>query len=178
MILYPFIALSAIGLGLSIAVHLSALFGVPNPLGSYAWGLHAGIFVVWIPTVLVAQRYTRDFKQRDFWRAALRGCPNWMRVMTMAFFGYAFVNFAWFMASGFSRAPQKGPPGPAELRGFSGHWMAFYSAALATLYSATRITAVDDARRCLQGHAVGPLAKFCEQCGSPIRAPGSHPYAA
>jgi len=157
-------------------VNVSALLGRPNPLGSYAWGLHVGIFVVWIPAVFATQRHTRDFKQRDFRKAALRRCPKWMRTMTFGFLGYAFVNFAWFwissVASGSRRVPEA-----SQLRGFSGHWMAFYSLALATLYSASHIEEVDAGRRCLQGHVVGPLAKFCEQCGSPVSPPGTHPNA-
>jgi len=58
-------------------------------------------------------------------------------VWVYAFGGYAMLNFLLFMT--------KAPPGdgganpPAVVwRGFSGHWMAFYTAALAILYSAAR----------------------------------------
>jgi len=167
-LLYPFVLLSAVGLVLSLIVHTASLLGQPNPLGSAAWGLHIGIFIVWLPAVLVAQRHTRDFKQKDFWKAALRGCPKWMRGMTVAFFVYALVNFAIFFTSSLDQGSSDPAQEAAVFRGFSGHWMAFYSAALAILYSATRIHAVDPKRRCVQGHTVGPLAKYCEECGSPV----------
>jgi hypothetical protein len=50
--------------------------------------------------------------------------------------------------------------------GIFGALLPFYSAAAAILYSATH--AQDEARRCLNGHAIGPLAKFCEECGQPV----------
>jgi len=65
----------------------------------------------------------------------LRGAPEWMRYMVYGFGGYAMVNFAIF----FFHSPHGGSganPPAVVWRGFSGHWMAFYSAALAILYSA------------------------------------------
>lgn len=159
--------LAWIGLALSIWSHLAALLGTQGPLGNYEWFLHIGIFVVWIPTVLVAARMGREFKQKDLWKAVLRGCPAWMKYMAYGFFGYAFINFAVFIVA----APAKGGPGPMSpvvVRGFSGHWMAFYSMAAAVLYSATHVENRDLGRRCLNGHQLGPLAKFCEECGQPV----------
>jgi hypothetical protein len=85
--LYPFIILSAVGLGLSIVVHIAALFGLATPLGEQAWILHMGIFTVWLPAMLVIYPLTKEFKQKDLWKAALRGCPDWMKWMTYGFFG-------------------------------------------------------------------------------------------
>ena len=159
-----FAVLAAVGLTLSILSHFAALLGLQGALGDYAWVLHVGIFVVWVPAVLVSQRLTADFARKDFWKAALRGSPPWMRYMVYGFFGYALLNFALFIM----RAPLKGESGampPTVVRGFSGHWMAFYAAALAILYSAAHVKDLDASRRCLNGHAVGPLAQFCERCG-------------
>jgi hypothetical protein len=159
-----FEGLAWVGLALSILSHAAAFFGSQGPLGNYEWLLHIGIFVVWLPTVLVASRLSAEFKQKDMWKATLRGCPAWMRYMVYGFFGYALLNFVVFMAAG-PRAGAAGPMPPIVVRGFSGHWMAFYSAAAAALYSATHAAERDKARRCVNGHAVGPLARFCEQCG-------------
>lgn len=168
-----FAALAGIGLVLSLAVHLSALAG-DALFGNAAFALHAGVFVVWIPTVIIARRTTRDFNSKDFWKAALRGCPAWMKWLTYGFFAYALVNFAYFLlTSAIASGHPSRPPQAAMLRGFSGHWMAFYSAAMSVVYSSTRIPSHDAGRRCVQGHPVGPLANFCEQCGSPVR--GSPP---
>ena len=170
-------AVAGIGLVSSLAVHVASLAGIPL-LGGYAFALHAGIFVVWLPTAIVVQRHTGDFKRKDLWKAALRGCPAWMRALTYGFFAYAMMNFAYFLiTTGGAGAKHSGPVDAATLRGFSGHWMAFYSAAMSALYSSTRIPYVDGGRKCMQGHPVGPLAKFCEQCGSPVRSPSMPPVA-
>jgi hypothetical protein len=107
-----------------------------------------------------------DFKKKDTWKAALRGCPPWMRDMVYGFFGYAFLNFAIFIIA--ATKGGSGPMPPAVVRGFSGHWMVFYSAAAAVLCSATHVNERDQGRRCTKGHSVGPLAQFCEQCGQPV----------
>jgi hypothetical protein len=84
--------------------------------------------------------------------------------MVYGFFAYAFVNFAFFM----SKVPAGRTAGtpPIVWRGFSGHWMLFYSAALAMLYSAAK--AGGGVRRCLNGHAVPPTANFCSRCGQSV----------
>jgi hypothetical protein len=97
--------------------------------------LHVGIFVVFIPAILVAQRLVGSAARKDFWKAVLQWVPDWMRYMVYGFFGYALVNFTLFM----SQAPPNGGSGnpPAVVwRGFSGQWMAFYLASMAILYSA------------------------------------------
>lgn len=169
-LLPPLIALSAAGLLASVVVHLCALAGVANPFGPYAWALHIGIFVVWLPAVLVMNRLTANvaFKQNDLWKVALAGCPPWMRRMVYGFFIYAFVNFALFFALS-TRLPKNRVPQAMQLRGFSGHWMAFYAAAWALLYAAGhRVTA-----KCASGHDASPAAKFCERCGAPVTVSGA-----
>jgi hypothetical protein len=166
ILLYPFIVLSAIGLVASSLVHISALCGIDLAMG-HSFILHFGIFIVWIPTVLVATQTTLNCKRRDFWKAALRGCPEWMKKITYGFSIYAFFNFAIFLYL-LSGKPPEDVANSVELRGFSGHWMAFYSAALAVLYSAINIKDLDANKKCLNGHTVSPLARHCEQCGAPI----------
>lgn len=163
--LWVFVALSAVGLGVSFWVHLGAVAGrrvAPEPL---FWIVHMGIFVVWFPAVLVARHRVGDLKRKDFWKAALRGFPDWMRYMVYGFGGYAILNFALFIF----HAPTggRGSDTPAIVwRGFSGHWMAFYSAALAILYSAATVS--EPGRRCVNGHLVPTSANFCERCGQPV----------
>jgi hypothetical protein len=131
-------AAAALGLALSILSHVATFFGMRGPVGDYAWLLHLGVFVVWLPTVLVSRRLTIGFARKDVWKASLRGCPPWMRHAVCGFFSYAMLNFILFMAT----VPPHGsslPMTPSVLRGFSGHWMAFYSAASAVLYSAAHV---------------------------------------
>ena len=95
--------------------------------------------------------------------------------MAWFFFGYAFLNFFIFFIAGIGGAAESGSDGdapPVVFRGFSGHWMAFYSIAMAILYSAAHVREHDDARRCPNGHPVRPSAKFCEECGGEIQETG------
>jgi hypothetical protein len=140
-ILYPFLMLAAVGLALSLIVHINSLFGAANPLGERAWLLHVGIFIVWLPAVLVVNNLARNFKRKDLWRASLRGCPRWMKLMVYFFFGYALVNFimVMFVHTGSGNALPNGGSHSHDFRGFSGHWMVFYATALALMYSYIKV---------------------------------------
>jgi hypothetical protein len=163
-ILYPFLFLAAIGLALSALVHVGAWAGLEPP--SAAMGLHLGIFAVWLPAVIVSHRLARDYKQRDWWRATFRGAPRWFEKAVKVLGAYALVNFAVFL---FLSARGDGPVSKVnEFRGFSGHWMIFYAAAFSILYSAIHVEEVARNRACLNGHQVSAVAKYCEQCGSPV----------
>ena len=82
----------------------------------------------------------------------LKSSPDWMRYMVYFLFAYAAVNFLLYMTTvGFGHA---GDPTAQDWRGFSGHWMVFYSASLAILYSAARGMA--NVPRCLNGHPGTP----------------------
>jgi hypothetical protein len=90
---YPFLALSAVGFAAMLVVHVASLFGVTAPFAHGLRYLAPGVFVVFLPAILVMNRLTQDFKQKDTWRAALRGCPQWMRRAVWVMFGYAWVGF-------------------------------------------------------------------------------------
>jgi hypothetical protein len=87
--------------------------------------------------------------------------------MTYGFFGYALLNFALFMWTLMSQSGSRASETLA-LRGFSGHWMAFYSASLAIFHSASQTSVLAGPRRCGNGHDVSPLAKFCDKCGAVV----------
>jgi hypothetical protein len=170
-ILLPFITLAAMGFVLSVAAHVQALRRLPMPGGKAVWALHIGIFVVWLPTVVVAYRFTRGATRKDFWKIALIGCPKWMRQALYVIFGYAILNFIYFMATTVNRPPSRGDAPPEVVRGFSGHWMVFYGAAFATLYSAYVVGYSGIQRKCPNGHSVPITAKFCEECGAQLAPP-------
>ncbi|HKM53997.1 MAG TPA: zinc ribbon domain-containing protein [Isosphaeraceae bacterium] len=159
--LRPLMWLAIVGFAASLMVHGFSILGQPNPLGPWAWGLHAGIFVVWFPAVLVAQQLSRDTKRADFWKAVLRGCPSWVRTGAGALVGYAVLNFLLFL--------RIAPPHTdiQDFRGFSGHWLVFYYIAAAILYSASHL-GLTGPRTCPYGHQVSPFSKFCDQCGAPL----------
>jgi Protein of unknown function (DUF3592) len=163
---WVFIGLSAAGFVLSLWVHFGAVAGRRVAPAPFFWILHMGIFVVWFPAVMVAQRQVGNLKRKDFWKAILKGSPDWVRYLIYGFLAYAGINFMYF----FFQVPTgrtEGVDPPAMVwRGFSGHWMVFYLSALAILYSAARQTA--ETQRCTNGHPVQPSATFCSRCGQPV----------
>jgi hypothetical protein len=165
-LIYPFFALAAVGFVAMLIVHVTSLFGVTALFAAWLKFLAPGVFVVFLPTVLVMTRLTRDFKQKDVWRAALRGCPQWMRRTVWGILGYAWVGFFAFpllYGGGMDLAANKA-------RSMSGVLLIFYLIPVAVLYSATQVRRLDESRRCLNGHLVSPLAKFCEECGAQVAA--------
>ena len=170
--LFPFMVLAAAGLALSICAHLAAVLGIPLPGGNAVFALHVGIFVVWLPAVLVSTRTSRFANRKDFWKTALSGCPLWMRRSLYVLFAYAILNFVFFMATG-AHSGTSGDASSSEVRGFSGHWMVFYGAAFAILFSALRAPYLLHDRKCSNGHAVAPTAQFCPECGVVLSRPSS-----
>jgi hypothetical protein len=170
IILLPLMAYAACGLALSLVVHVLSLFGVELGGNALFFGLHIGIFPLWLPVVLIAQKLMNGASRKDFWKIALSGCPPWMKYMTYGFFIYAIVNFvifAAFLAPAGKQAANAAVP-VAVWHGFSGHWMAFYSAGLAILTTAYRRGLSNLQRRCPNGHGIGWNDRFCPTCGVPI----------
>lgn len=164
IVLTPFVFLSAVGLCVTLIVHIGSVFRVPFEHYDKVFYLGIGVFVVWLPTVLISTHLSKDFKQKDFWKSVMRGCPPWMKKISFAMFGYAILNFIYMLAMG---DPDEDAFSTARF--ISGHLLPFYSVALASLYSAIRVKDVDSAMRCLNGHPLSPSANFCEECGAPVQ---------
>jgi hypothetical protein len=130
-------AVAFLGLIVSLWVHIGAVMGRRVAPESLFWILHVGIFVVWFPAMFLAQRLVGSLNRKDFWKKVLAGSPVWMRYIVYGFAGYALVNFLLFMTNSPNSHGGANPPA-AVWRGFSGHWMAFYSAAFAIFYSAVQ----------------------------------------
>jgi len=164
--IWLFVGIAAVGLIVSLFVHAEAWMGrqvAPTPV---FFLLHLGIFVVFFPALLVSRQMVGDLHRRDFWKAVLKNVPNWMRYMVYVFFIYAFLNFFLFMSQ---QPGHRGEPDTLDWRGFSGHWMLFYSASMAILYAAAR--EVRNYPRCSNGHYGLPGAAYCTKCGMPIALP-------
>ena len=164
IILIPFIFLSAVGLCVTLIIHISSIFRVPFEHYDKVFYLAIGVFVVWLPTVIVANYLSKDFKQKELWKAVLRGCPPWLKKIAYVLFGYALLNFVYMIALGTPDEDQF-----STARFISGHLLPFYSMAIASFYSAIKVNEIDAARRCLNGHPVTASAKFCEECGAPVQ---------
>ncbi len=163
VLIYPCLILAWAGFILVFFLHVAALAGWTEPFKHVGQFIVPGIFVIWLPTIVVMNRQTREFKQKDIWKAALRGCPVWMRAGLWILSGYGFVAALILPAvdGGMDSASN-------SARATSGIALAFYSIAACVLYSATRADRLDATRRCANGHPVAPLARYCEQCGAPV----------
>jgi hypothetical protein len=93
--LRPFIGffafLSLIGLFLSLWVHIGALLGRNVPPEYLFWVLHVGIFAVFIPAALVAQKRVGSTTRKDFWKVVMKGSPDGLRYLLYFLFAYATV---------------------------------------------------------------------------------------
>ncbi len=158
LLAYPVMALASLGVLASFCLAFAALNGSPSMAKAFSF-LFPGVFAVWLPTILFANLLIADFKQRDFWKAALRGCPPWMRAGLWVVTGLAFAAF--FAPFLWGSRPERSPAG------FLFVFAVFYSVAFCVAYSVIHVETFDAGRRCLNGHRISPLAKFCEECGAP-----------
>jgi hypothetical protein len=135
-----------VGFGFSLLVHIAALFGVDvSSRVPMVWVLHVGIFVVFIPLVFSSRKVLGPRPTFSEIRALF---PGWVVLLGIAVFAYAAVNFLLFMVhtEGGSPSIRDGKYvlqshgrllreissaeyvafKANEVRGFSGHWLAFY----------------------------------------------------
>ena len=138
--------LALLGLMLSLVVHIAALLGIDvSAKFPLVWSLHIGIFVVFIPFVLLSRK---DLGSKPTMTRLRELFPGWVITLGAVIFVYALVNFLLFML-----ATQGGSPSiregkfilqdhgrlireitageyasfkANEVRGFSGHWLVFY----------------------------------------------------
>jgi hypothetical protein len=152
---------------LGLLVHILSLAAVDvEEKVPFTWLLHFGIFIVWFPVVLdlvkneELQEYKQSKKQNRmnpivFLKILFKETPTWMKVIALAGYFYAMINFMLFFTS------QGGTPSIKDgqyilhnhgrlikilteqeyhhfkanvVRVFSGHWILFYGVATAYLY--------------------------------------------
>lgn len=165
----PFLVLAIIGSIATLVVHVSSLFGILYPFEHFLKTLAPGVIFVFLPTILVMNQLTRDSKQKDIWRAALRGCPQWMQRALWIIFGYAWIGFfalPFLYGGGMDSLGNKA-------RSMSAILLIFYLIPVAVYYSATRVKRFDETGQCLNGHKTPPFAKYCPECGAPVRLTAS-----
>ncbi len=170
----PLMLLSGLGLLLCLSVHLIALTGHLSWLQglldedmqiSASMVMVGGIFVVWIPAVLMAQRINNGNRLKFSWKKVLEGCPQWMVYTAYAVFGYAILNFLLIVGSGHMDESR-------GVRVFSGHAMVFYGMALCIFYSGWNRPQLLRTHHCPAGHEVSHEDKFCPLCGPPTAQSG------
>lgn len=149
----PLAAAAALGWALSVAVSLASLGGVKLP-GWLDGAFFAGLFPLWICAILIAQRLTKGASQSDFWKAAWRGCPTWLRYAIWGSWGYTGLMFLLTI-------------GANHEAGGIGFLGVFYASALGIFITADATR--DEPTKCLNGHPIGPFDKFCRECGAEIK---------
>ena len=126
---YLFLALiAAVGFAASVTCHLMGWLQLELPWGKSVFLLHAGIFVVWLPLVIFANRTMPTKSRRNNFEHLLAELPKWVKTVLGGLFVYALLNFGYFIFCT-SQYPRHEVPFFVELRGFSGHWMVFYGVA-------------------------------------------------
>lgn len=163
--LWVFVALSALGLVLSLCVSIGAIAGHRAPPQKLLPILQLGIFVVWIPAALVAKRRAGMRRRKGYWKIVLHGAPDWMLYMVYGFSALAFIEmflsfFRHANGGGVAIPPKNDVLGSPEI------WMAFYAHAFAILYAA--LVDMGKLQRCVSGHPVPPNTTFCDRCGQPV----------
>lgn len=156
-----------VGWALGLLVHLLAIFEInAAEISPYAWLLHAGIFIVWVPAILIQRKekalqplqdaaITKGFSPVAKFKVHFKNTPRWLIIIAFAGLYYAFFNFFLFMYNqGYTPDIKNGQYilhshgqliqtitrqeynhyKANALRGFSGHWIAFYGMAMAMLY--------------------------------------------
>ena len=151
--------LAGLGSLCSFFLHFGSLFGLITLEMEQVSPLFFTVFIIWFPTVFVANSLSKDFKRKNFWKVALRGCPLWMKIIVCSTVGYAFVTF---IVQVFVLEVTN------DFVLFSGHILPFYVIGFSVLYSFIVIQSHDPIRRCPNGHPVSASAKFCEECGEEL----------
>ena len=166
--------LSGLGLLCSITLHLAALTGYATQLqglltedmqSTVMTSITVGIFVVWVPAVLIAQRINNGKRTQFSWKEVLAGCPQWMIYAAYGLVAYAFINFFASIATRETGSQQ-------GFRAISGHWMLFYGMALCIFFSSWKRPSLLRPRYCQGGHEVAHNDQFCSLCGLPAEQSG------
>ncbi len=159
-----YIAIS--GFVVSLLIHIISLTGYnQNNSIPFIWIIHIFVFVVFIPGILKISRYDR-IKQKnrkliENVKNLTAGVPKIISIIALISFFYAIMNFMAFIVLSEGGGPNiidgeyvLSNHGDIirtltekeyflfqanELRGFSGHWMLFYSISVLMLYPRKRI---------------------------------------
>jgi hypothetical protein len=117
--------LGFIGFIASVVSHIFGLLGYPSPFGNWAWVLHVGIFPLFIPLVLFANKTVPKNADQGNFTHLMKEVPSSIRIIFIGLFLYTMLNFGLFIHQ-MSKYPRNQVPDWLTQRGFSGHWMVFY----------------------------------------------------
>jgi hypothetical protein len=169
IILRLFMYLAVLGSFFNLILHISGfLDGISLVYSSQADQvaryLNWIMMVVLVVSIYSANRICKNYMPKEFWKAALRGCPKWLKYLPGLLVAYAFL-FA--MLNGIHG--RSGLPGsPLMVQVGCAFGMAIYAVSVALLYSALHVQEVNNVRKCPNQHQVPFAAKFCEECGAQV----------
>jgi hypothetical protein len=147
----PLFAIAILGLILSALAHASALYGIDVTKSFPAvWGLHFGIFVVWLPSILILKEKQQllqldnkpsfnPFTGFAKLKILLKDSPSWMQGVCVVLMFYASFNFfrteIFHIDAPLARESRNILQNHTDtVRIFSGHWLFFYFIAATILY--------------------------------------------
>ncbi|MCY2936463.1 MAG: hypothetical protein NT172_20145 [Planctomycetota bacterium] len=133
--------ISGFGFTASAWAHGMALAQAEIPGGSRVLKFQLGIFVVWVPVIILQYRMARDNTGHETDQNLWTDYPTWLRVAQYLLFFYAAFNlFTTDVPPGWNRIHFRtdDPPLPAIVQIQSSVWMSFYFAAFAMFYSSFR----------------------------------------
>jgi hypothetical protein len=157
--------IAVVGLFSNLILHISGFFSSipPAQAAQVARYLNLVMFAVSVVSIVTANRVCENYLPRDYWKAALRGCPQWLKYLPAFLLAYAILFATIHGSSGVLGSAPKVQEGCA-------FGMAIYAISLAILYSALQVQDVNRVGKCLNGHQVPADAKFCEECGAQVSA--------
>ncbi len=130
----PFAVLAGLGALASVCLHVVSLAGIWTPtVFELAVAAFVGVFVVWMPAFLAAERMVRGSRWREAWKRAMRGAPRWMRLLALWMLVYALVVFSGFGLWRLSTGRAAGEV--AQFRLLTAYAAAFHALAFSALYS-------------------------------------------
>lgn len=154
-----FFSLSVSGFFLTLLVHLMSAnnYDLENDWPYVLWVMHAGVFVVWIPTVIYQLTYGSQNEEEQgsgflrygkrshslFW--VLKKRPLWLRILVYLSFAYAFINMIIVavhdpgLGARSAYSPDYHYFRALRLMNFSGFWIVFYLGAVAILYPSKKV---------------------------------------
>jgi hypothetical protein len=149
ILLPPLMLISAMGFVLSAITHLAAFAGQIDTLEThlpqdvleiFTSVMTIGIFAVWMPAALIAQRINNGNRLQFSWKKVLAGCPPGCATLPMR---SSFTLCQLFLGIAGGMAEQQ-----HGLRVFSGHWMIFYGMAFCIFFSSWNLPSMLKIRHC------------------------------
>jgi hypothetical protein len=135
--LQPLMYLALAGFLMSLGINVACVLGKQIPSDVPFFFMHIGIFVVFFPAILAAQKMVGNTRRRGFWKAVLKEAPEGFYYLFYVVFAYSWLTGIHGFYNGSPGSGQHSTPfGGQDWLGFSGVWMTFYYVSFVILLSA------------------------------------------